>query len=197
MRKYLVLVAVLTFGFLLTYGLTIAQEAKTETPEKAKAEKAEHGFIGVDGCKMCHKSEKKGNQFGKWSEGPHAKAFATLASDESKAIAKKAGIEGDPQKADACLKCHVTGHGAKAELLGKKFKVEDGVGCESCHGAGEDYKKKSVMESREASIAAGMIVPTEETCKGCHNEESPTYKEFDYEKALAQVAHPYPAEAAE
>jgi hypothetical protein len=194
MRKYLVLVAVLTLGFLLTYGLTIAQEAKTEAAaEKAKAE---HGFIGVDGCKMCHKSEKKGNQFGQWSESSHAKAFATLASDEAKAVAKKAGVEGDPQKADACLTCHVTGHGAKAELLGKKFKVEDGVGCESCHGAGADYKKKKTMEDRETAVAAGMIIPTEETCKGCHNEKSPTFKEFDFEKAVAQIAHPYPEEAA-
>lgn len=194
MRKYLVLVAVLTLGFLLTYGLTIAQEAKSEAGEKAAVE---HGYIGVDGCKMCHKSEKKGDQFGKWSESPHAKAFATLATDEAKAVAKKAGLEGDPQKADACLTCHVTGHGAKAELFGKKYKAEDGVGCESCHGAGADYKKTKTMKDREAAVAAGLIVPTEETCKGCHNEKSPTFKEFDFEKAFAQIAHPYPKEAAE
>ena len=39
-------------------------------------------------------------------------------------------------------------HGAAAELLGKKYDVAEGVGCESCHGAGADYKKKKIMEDR-------------------------------------------------
>ena len=54
---------------------------------------ADAQYIGATKCKMCHKSEKKGNQFGKWEAGPHAKAYATLATDEAKAVAKKAGIE--------------------------------------------------------------------------------------------------------
>jgi hypothetical protein len=185
MKKLLALSALLGIVALSIGGLAVAED------------EAQHGFIGPDGCKMCHKSEKKGNQYGKWLESRHAQAYATLASEEAAAAAAAAGIEGSPQEADACLSCHVTGHGVAAELLGKKYKLEDGVGCESCHGAGADYKKKSVMQDREASIAAGMIVPTEETCTGCHNENSPTFKGFDYEKMLAKIAHPYPAETAD
>ena len=183
MKKLLALSALLGIVALSIGGLAVAED------------EAQHGFIGSDGCKMCPKSEKKGDQYGKWLESRHAQAYVTLASEEAAAAAAAAGIEGSPQEADACLSCHVTGHGVAAELLGKKYKVEDGVGCESCHGAGADYKSKSVMQDRDASIAAGMIVPTEETCTGCHNENSPTFKGFDYEKMLAEIAHPYPAEA--
>lgn len=184
----LALSALLAIVALSIGGLAVAEDAEDEV---------QHGFIGADGCKMCHKSEKKGNQYGAWLESTHSKAFEVLASEEAAKAAVAAGIEGPPQEADACLSCHVTGHGVAAELLGKKYKVEDGVGCESCHGAGADYKKKSVMQDRDASIAGGMIVPTEETCTGCHNENSPTFTGFDYEKALAQIAHPYPPEAAD
>jgi hypothetical protein len=151
-----------------------------------------HSYVGADGCKMCHKSASKGDQYGKWLESKHSKAYEVLGTDAAKEAAAKAGVEGNPQEADACLQCHVTAHGVAAELLGKKYSVEQGVGCESCHGPGSDYKKKSVMEDREAAIAAGMVIPNEETCKGCHNEKSPTFKGFKYEEAFAKIAHPYP-----
>ena len=40
-----------------------------------------------------------------------------------------------------------------------------------------------------------MIIPNEETCIGCHNEESPTYKEFKFDEYSEQIAHPIPVEA--
>ena len=53
----------------------------------------------------------------------------------------------------------------------------------------------SVMKDREKSIAAGLVIPTAETCTACHNEESPTYKGFEFEEMLAKVAHPNPKNA--
>jgi hypothetical protein len=152
----------------------------------------EHGYVGVDGCKMCHKSEAKGDQYGKWAAGPHAKAYEVLGTEEAKAAAAELGLEGNPQELDECLSCHVTAHGVKAELLGKKYDKTQGVGCESCHGPGADYKSKKVMEDPEAAHAAGLVKITAETCTQCHNEKSPTFKGFDYEKYFAKVAHPYP-----
>lgn len=184
MKRAVFVLTVFLAGLMAAYGLTAAQEAKEEAKE--------HGYIGADGCKICHKSESKGDQYGKWLESRHAKAFETLGTEEAKKVAAGAGVEGNPQEADACLTCHVTAHGVKAELLGKKFSKEQGVSCESCHGPGEDYKKKTVMEDREASLAAGMVIPTEETCKGCHNEKSPTFKAFNYEEMHAKIAHLYP-----
>jgi hypothetical protein len=197
MRKLVIpVLGCLVLGCLALATLTFAQEAQEKTPakapEKAPEKAVEHQFVGVDGCKICHKSEAKGDQYGKWLASPHAKAFEVLASDEAKAVAKKAGLEGNPQESDACLGCHVTAHGVKAELLGEKYKAEDGVGCESCHGAGGDYKTMKVMKDKDAAIAAGLVLPTEETCKTCHNEKSPTYKEFVFKTAVAKIAHPYP-----
>jgi len=154
---------------------------------------ADNTYIGVDGCKMCHKKEKTGDQFGKWSAGPHAGAYATLGTDAAKEAAAAAGIEGSPQEAAECLKCHVTAAGVDPAMLGNKFKVEDGVGCESCHGAGSGYKSMKVMKDHDAAVAAGLTVITEETCTACHNEESPTFKGFDFAEYSAKIAHPNPA----
>jgi nitrate reductase cytochrome c-type subunit len=155
----------------------------------------EHSFIGVKKCGMCHKKEADGNQLGKWKESPHAGAFATLASEESKKIAAEMGIE-DPQKDFKCLKCHVTAAGVDESLIGKGVKMEDGVGCESCHGAGGDYYKKKTMIAITAGeidgAALGLIEPNEAQCITCHNEESPTYKPFDFAVKVKKVAHPNP-----
>jgi hypothetical protein len=161
----------------------------------ALAEEAQ--FLGAAGCKMCHSKDKSGNQFDKWAAGPHAGAYATLASDESKAIAAEMGL-GDPQQEDACLKCHVTAHGVDEARLGTKYTIEDGVGCESCHGAGSEYKSNKTMKAITAGeidgATVGLLEPNEANCVQCHNEESPTFKGFDYAEYAAKIAHPIPEE---
>jgi len=165
-------------------------EANGEAKTEVKAE--EHGYIGAAKCKVCHKKEKKGNQYGKWLESDHAQAYTTLLSDESKAICKEMGITEAPEKAAECLKCHITGHGAKAELLGKKYTIEEGVSCEACHGAAKDWKKPHAKDPATAKTL-GLMDPTDEKmCRACHNPESPTYKEFVYKDKLAMIAHPNP-----
>jgi len=154
-----------------------------------------HNFVGADKCKMCHNAAAKGAQFTKWTESPHSKAFAALASEEAKKIATAKGIA-DPQKAAECLRCHVAGQGVSAARLTEKYKIEDGVSCEACHGPGGDYWKMDVMKDQAKATAAGMILPDEKTCAGCHNADSPTFKGFDYKTALAKVAHPNPAKGA-
>jgi hypothetical protein len=153
-------------------------------------------YVGAKQCKMCHNSSKKGAQFKKWSGASHAQAYATLASAESKKIAKEKGI-GDPQKSDACLKCHVTGHGQPASNFGPKFKVEDeGVGCEACHGPGSVYKKmktmKDVHSGKIKGETVGLVEPNETMCKTCHNPESPTYKKFSFAEKWKLIDHSMP-----
>ncbi len=153
----------------------------------------EHAFVGAEKCKMCHSSAKKGAQYTKWKEARHSKAYETLASDKAKEAAATKGIE-DPQNAPECLRCHVTGYGAPEELLTGKYKIEDGVGCESCHGPGADYLKMSIMKDREKSIEAGLVIPDAATCTGCHNEDSPFFEGFDFDTFYAKIAHERPAE---
>lgn len=156
---------------------------------------AENAFVGAEKCKMCHNAPAKGAQFTRWAESRHAKAYQTLAGEEAKKLAAARGIA-DPQKAPECLKCHVTGQGAPANLLTDKYKAEEGVSCESCHGAGGAYWKMEIMKDRAKSMAAGLEIPTEKTCARCHNAESPTFKGFDYKAKAAVIAHPNPQRAA-
>ena len=153
-------------------------------------------IIGAPKCKMCHKKDKIGSQFKIWSESVHAGAFETLKSEESVAIAKEQGL-GNPWEEAACLKCHTTQAFLGAELNAKtKYVDEEGVGCEACHGAGSGYKKKTIMKDRDTAVAAGLKLAGEENCILCHNDKSPTFKEFVFEERWEEIKHPIP-EAAE
>jgi hypothetical protein len=171
-----------------------------------------HDYVGTSSCKMCHKKAEKGNQFGVWEKSAHANALETLKSDASLAIAKEQGLEGAPSEAPECLSCHAVGFGTDtgykvltAEFIAdpvnakavKKNNGLAGVGCEACHGAGKGYKsKKTMVGITDGSIdgaSVGLWTPDEAVCKTCHNEKSPTFKEFNFEEQVKVIAHPYPA----
>jgi hypothetical protein len=101
----------------------------------------DHEYVGADKCKMCHKV-----QYASWEGTKHAKATeAAKASTEREFSAD-------------CLKCHATN--ASEDFAG--------VQCEACHGAGNDFKKMSIMKDLDAAIANGLVIPTQATCDGCH-----------------------------
>lgn len=150
-------------------------------------------YIGAVKCGMCHKKDPKGNQLKKWQEGPHASAMKSLSTDQAKKIATEMGIA-DPTTDAACIKCHSTKGHADAKLAAA-IKLTEGVSCESCHGPGSMYKSPSVMKNQKMALTKGLILPTEEVCKKCHNEESPTYKPFNFEEKVAVIAHPDPTQA--
>ncbi len=166
----------------------------------------EFQYVGVKKCKSCHKKELIGDQYGKWEEQKHAKAFETLKGDKALEVAKAAGISGPPSEAEECLKCHATAFGLKPEQLvkGKALDLKDGVQCETCHGPGSKYKKKKTMADHDKSVAAGLIEPDAELCKQCHNDESPTWDAekytladgskagFDFDQASEEIAHMIP-----
>lgn len=148
-------------------------------------------YVGVKTCGICHKQAESGNQLGKWQASPHAKAFETLGTPAAKETGKKLGVD-DPQKSGKCLKCHSTAYNFTESVATEKIKPEDGVTCESCHGPGKKYMTKSTMEDRQKAIAAGLIYPATESCKLCHNPESPTFKGFDEKTYFEKIAHPDP-----
>ena len=166
------------------------------------APSAESKYIGATKCKSCHSSAETGDQYGAWQKAKHSHAFEVLGTDEAKAVAKAKDIA-DPQKADECLKCHLTGHGKSPDQLKGKWdeKMNQlGVQCESCHGPGEAHMKARLSAAAKADPNAKpeyngvpadelVAVPGPQLCKGCHNAESPSYKPFCYHKATAQVRH--------
>ena len=152
-------------------------------------------YAGANSCKACHLTPKSGAAFTIWQKSSHAKAFATLATPAALEIAKKKGIA-DPQKDQACLKCHDTAAGVAAAQLASTFKPGEGVGCEVCHGPGSDYKAMQVMKDIDAGKikgeTVGLVMGDEKTCLKCHNSESPTFKGFDFAEFHKKIAHPTP-----
>ncbi len=188
MRR-IVTAVILALVVAFVFGAAQATQEKKKAAEDEK--KVTHAYVGVEKCAMCHKSKARGNQYGQWQKTRHSTAYATLATDAAKEIGKKMDIE-DPQKSPKCLKCHVTAYGVDEKLLGDKYTMEEGVGCETCHGPGGDYMKLSIMKEREKAIEAGLVIPTEELCVTCHNEGSPTYKKFVFKEFYPKIAHPIP-----
>ncbi len=178
-----------------------ASEPATAANDIADAES--HRYTGATKCRSCHKKKPIGNQYAVWEQSKHATALETLGSDKAREWADEAGVA-DPQTDDRCVKCHITAHDVPADLLGLKYKREEGVSCEACHGAGWDYKKKKIMIDRDLAIEKGLVPQTEAVCVRCHNDESPawdperyqlaggSFAGFDYEQAVEAIAHPVP-----
>ncbi|MDT8324081.1 MAG: cytochrome c family protein [Bacteroidota bacterium] len=150
-------------------------------------------YIGSKSCKACHSNAKMGGTAYKtWEKSAHAKAFETLKSAEADKIAKEAGHTTKAAETDACLSCHVTGMNVKGAKFDKKFDKTEGVGCESCHGAGSAYKSKHAKDVAGAA-KLGLTTPkgkdAEALCVTCHNEKSPTYKGFDFATMLKKIDH--------
>ncbi len=212
MKKPVVILLMAVVACFLVFGFAISQEeqgkAETDTVKKEEvagektatadstqtdstkvdSTKVVFKYIGNTKCKMCHNSPKKGAIHDVWAKTKHATAYATLASEESKKIAKEKGIK-DAQQDAKCLICHVSGYG---KPNADKYSVEEGVGCEACHGPGEKYWTPKVMADKKLAIANGLVEPTEELCVLCHNEKSPTYKPFVFKDAYKLVEHHAP-----
>jgi len=159
----------------------------------AQEKEKEYKYVGSKKCKTCHNAEKNGAQYKLWESKKHSKAYETLKSENGKKKAEKLGVK-DYLTNEECTSCHAPGFGKKN--VDKSFSHEEGVGCETCHGPGSEYKTMKVMKDRKLSLAAGLIVPDEKTCKTCHKKDTPEHTiEFTtFEKEYAKIAHPVPPE---
>src|SRR5262249_47923289 len=104
-------------------------------------------YLGTGSCSSsaCHggTQPKNGgsilqNEYVTWSKfDAHSKAWSVLTSADSKKIAAHLGIQ-DPSHETLCLSCHST-NVPDSKKRGEKYVLEDGVSCESCHGAAEGW----------------------------------------------------------
>jgi hypothetical protein len=139
-------------------------------------------LMGVASCagSTCHgRAEGNGavvrqDEIATWQEpsspsGAHSRAYAALTTLRGRQIGATLGIE--PTSAGECLGCHATTGGPR----GPEFQISDGVGCESCHGAANEWLPThfTVGGSHAANVAAGMT-PLErpavraKVCLDCH-----------------------------
>ncbi len=145
-------------------------------------------YIGSIMCGECHKLSEMGYQYSTWRRSPHADAHAVLATPRAREIAEAAGVQEDPLYAAACLKCHTTAYHDPAGGHAESYLLDEGVGCEACHGAGSEYALEAVMRDEPAALQAGLKPVTRETCLRCH--EDAHGKPFDYDEAVKMIAHP-------
>jgi hypothetical protein len=142
----------------------------------------QHKHLGAASCasSVCHGateplpgSNVMQNEFSIWQESdPHTRAYAILSQPESIRIARNLGI-GDPAKADMCLDCH--GSNVPLDKRGEKFQMDDGVGCESCHGGSELWiASHTDASATHADNLSKGLYPTEQPvaraklCLSCH-----------------------------
>lgn len=138
--------------------------------------------LGVVTCagNTCHganaplkDSRVQQNEFSVWHrEDKHAKAYTVLFNDASKRMARNLGIAAAHTE-KLCLDCHADN--VPPHLRGKRFQLEDGVGCEACHGGGERYLGPHVSGSgTHANNVALGLYPGDEPearaalCLSCH-----------------------------
>jgi len=151
-------------------------------------------YVGVKTCGMCHKKEDVGKQLKIWEGSKHANAYKTLQTEKADKIAKEKGFKTKAVETPECLKCHTSGYNVDASLLDKKFSIEDGVQCETCHGPGSEYKSKKVMQDKTTAVKKGLLLydNPETLCVKCHNEESPAYTGFNFDEQWAKIKHNIP-----
>ncbi len=143
----------------------------------ALAQPESHAMIGAGGCASsnCHggtavlpaaESRILGNEYAHWSvSDKHARAYKALVEPRGKRMAEILGIA-DATRDKRCTACHVAGSPEKTR--------SDGVACEACHGAAEQWLGPHTRQnSHEASVRAGLIDTKNfevraKTCLGCH-----------------------------
>lgn len=106
---------------------------------------------GAQACISCHEKAHT-----KWTDSPHSRAMSTLNGEQLD----------DPN----CVRCHATPNsfGGPKPSTAAAFRTDEGVGCESCHGAGTDHIKNP---SSANIVGLGESCPEcviEAICTSCH-----------------------------
>ena len=165
-------------SLLLLVSALLACLAKAETLPQY----SEDAHIGVATCasSVCHGSVRprsstsvSQNEYVVWSRlDTHKNAYSILLSEESYWIAKNLGLE-NAHEAQVCLDCHADN--VATEKQGTRFQIEDGVGCEACHGGSERYLSSHTDPNRthQQNVDDGLY-PTDrleeraKLCFSCH-----------------------------
>jgi hypothetical protein len=105
---------------------------------------------------------------------PHAKSFATLGTPRSARMAEALGIA-DPTLSPSCTACHAPVTNVPASRRSPDLRVDEGVGCASCHVSTESWLRTHTRPelSHADKVAAGMrdlrsARSRAEACVACH-----------------------------
>jgi hypothetical protein len=140
------------------------------------------GYVGVASCAstVCHGSTVPRdaypvlqNEYFTWQQSDrHAQAYNVLLGEHSRIIARNLGLAA-AHEAPQCLDCHALA--PPPDRVVGRLEIEDGVTCESCHGAAGGWLEGHRSDGWEYgdSVEAGMkdlrsLPVRAELCLGCH-----------------------------
>jgi hypothetical protein len=176
--RWLALLAAFIAPFASTASLA-ATPAPTATALPYRSTDASMGVVNCANS-LCHGSVKPiadsnvlQTEYVTWSRvDKHARAYNVLASEQSLRIARNLGI-GKPSEAKLCLDCHT--HNIPKDLRGERFRLDDGVSCEACHGPSGRWLQAHVQDgaSHESNLGAGLYPTSDplaraQLCLSCH-----------------------------
>jgi hypothetical protein len=158
--------------FIFLFAVRVSAREIKQTRE------TEPKFIGSIGCRSssCHGGAgEKRSQYITWSQKDfHAKAFAILLDARSARIADAIGIA-EAQSSARCTVCHSPFRSVEQTRLTPTAHADDGVSCESCHGAAEPWLRGHTRTdwTYAMRVTAGMrdlknLYVRANTCVACH-----------------------------
>ena len=135
-------------------------------------------FIGSVGCKSssCHGGAgEKRSQYITWSQKDfHTRAYAILLDARSARIGEAIGIS-QPQSSARCTVCHSPFQSVASARLTSTAHPDEGVSCESCHGAAEPWLRGHTRTdwTYATRVSAGMhdlrnLYARANACVACH-----------------------------
>lgn len=140
--------------------------------------------LGVVNCasELCHGSVSPWkdanvlqNEYVTWSRvDKHAtRAYPALFSERSRRIAANLRLPEPADRSPLCLGCHA--FAPPTALRGVRFKVQDGVSCEACHGPAENWIERHVATgaTHADNVSHGLYplnepVAQAKLCLSCH-----------------------------
>ena len=147
-------------------------------------------FVGSVGCKSssCHGGAgEKRSQYFTWSQKDyHTKAYAILLNARSERIAEGLGITAPDGTVPAaatsarCTVCHAPFQSVAPARLASTARPDEGVSCESCHGAAGGWLRGHTRKdwTYNTRVGAGMrdlrsLYVRATACAACHQNLAP------------------------
>ncbi len=173
----------LTCMLLLVLAGAASAQTPAPTPRAPLPYKSADKSMGVVNCanSLCHGSVeaiKESNvlqtEYVTWSRvDKHARSYKVLFNEQSLRIARNLGLPKPPSQEKICLDCHA--HNVPVAQRDERFKFDDGVSCEACHGPAGKWLESHAQEgaTHADNLKAGLY-PTDDTvaraqlCLSCH-----------------------------
>jgi hypothetical protein len=163
-------------------------------------------FVGATGCQSsyCHGGAgTKNGQFLTWvKQDFHFRAYAVLVDARSARMAEALGLSAAAQSSARCTVCHSPFQSLLPARLTKGVQPDEGVSCESCHGAAEPWLRGHTRKdwTYATRVGAGMhdlrnVYVRANTCVACHQNLEPDllaagHPELSFELDVQSVAEP-------